>query len=150
MAHVRRQVLDQIITNLSSATTVGTNVTSSRIYIEELPATGAIRVTYTSDVVDLDASVMAEPMLLTRELSVDVEIYLRDTADVEDALDDIAADAEAVLGVDCNLGGLCDIFHLSDTGLALSSDGDAPHGLLTMTYTARYRVAADDPQTQID
>lgn len=147
MAHARRQIIDQMITNITGATAAGTNVGPARLYALDPASLPAIHVTFTSDAIDVEGSYMSNPEENAHTLTITVEIYHRVVDTVEADLDAIAVEVQTALGADCTFGGLAEIFQLADTALELTIDADAPHGVLTLTYTASYRVAANDPET---
>lgn len=149
MAHARRQILDKVITTLTGATGAGSNVSVARLYVIDPPVAGAIHATYTNDTTIPEDAYMGEPRETVHDLTVQIEIYARVVDTIEANLDALAVETETALGADCTLGGLCEIFRLTDSTLELSVDADVPHGVLTLTYTALYRVAANDPETII-
>jgi len=85
----------------------------------------------------------------TREADLRIEVAHEAAADVDDAVDDLVAQVEALIGADVTLSGSVEESILTRTDLSVSGDGDTPYMIATLTYRVWYRTTAADPQTAI-
>lgn len=145
MAHVREQIREAIVTELTGLTTTGTNVYKSRVYPRDtLPCVTV----YT---LQEEVSELADTMDLCqwRDLIVAVSIHARAVTDADDVIDTIAAEVEAALHDDTTLGGLTKWLEYRSLDVAFSDGAEQPTFNATMQFLARYSVNATDPETVI-
>lgn len=85
-----------------------------------------------------------------RLLTLVFVVYAAGADDVEDLLDDYAAQIEAAVGVDGTLGGkaLETVYQSTNTGFQEEGEG-YPLAYLELEYRVWYRTTAVDPETSI-
>lgn len=143
MPHARQLIRDALVQALIDASTAaGTRVFPSRylpIRRSEIPA---IAVYLNSEDVDPDSWETA-PVLLVREPDVMIQGWVEAEVgvDIDDQLDDLAVEIEAVVHADDNIAGI-ERIRLANTEKTVTPDGDRLTGLIVMRYVARYRQEA--------
>jgi len=144
MAHARKQIRDQLITTLTGLTTTGSNVFNSRVYNHDvLPC---ISVYTLSEELGEESSNRQ-----FRLLNVMVEVRAKAADSLEDTLDLIGAEVEDAIFVngDTTLNGKCKDFDYEGLDIELSGEAEQPFGLMTMRFSALYRVNKQDVETLI-
>ena len=146
MAHVRQQIRDAIITQVTGLTTTGTNVFSHRVYPLQEGALPALMVSTLNESISASAmGTFGSSTSIIRNLSVTVEGYVKATSAADDTLDTIAEEVEAALGDDETLGGLVEYIELSSTQLSFEGgDSDQPVGIVSLNYDVLYRTTHGD------
>ena len=135
--HVRKQIRDQAVTDLTGLTTTGANVFPGRLYpIQDSELPGLL--VYTNDEVS-EIDNMTRPRGLERSLELIVEGLAAGTTTVEDTLDTIAKEVEAALG-NSTLGGLVKDLFLIGSVVEVSGEGKKQTGAIKMTWNAFYRT----------
>jgi hypothetical protein len=131
------------VTLLTNATSAGARVEGSRTDAIRHTALPAIGVYTESDVVDGDSESTA-PREESHELELKVAGWVVDSTanPVDDAMDDLAEQIEAVIASDRFLGGAVggNGLRLQRTDLTILADGNADPlvGRVTLTYAATY------------
>ena len=69
---------------------------------------------------------------------------------VENTLDTIAAEVEAVIGSDPGLNGLCVNISLASTEIDFTSESEHPIGVIKLTFECQYYTAANDSTISIN
>tara|TARA_R110000772_G_scaffold179249_1_gene290648 strand:- start:353 stop:796 length:444 start_codon:yes stop_codon:yes gene_type:complete len=136
MAHIRQQIRDRVIADVTGLATTGANVYDSKLYTftqGELPALAVYTQNETSEI-----STIAPAVTLDRELEVIIECYAEANANIENTLDTIASEVENSLGTDLNLNNLAITQFLSSTDIDFTSEGEKPLGICKLTYNVRY------------
>lgn len=136
MPHSRQIIRERVAALLETVPALGSRVYAGRVYnLQPYEMPGAT--------VRIPAEQSAPVPLkrtLERQARVMVSLYAKGLDTVECDLDDLALAVEPALGGDKTLGiGLLD-FSLAATEQHLSAEGDSPHGVLCLTYVARYRT----------
>ncbi|MBT6555125.1 MAG: hypothetical protein HON50_05875 [Candidatus Marinimicrobia bacterium] len=150
MAHVRQLIRDKMKTLLTGLSTTGSSVYISRVYNHKtLPALAI----YTHDEQssdDLD-NVTFGSTNQHRLLNIVVEARAKATANVDKTLDTISAEVETALFAsgDTTLDGKCKYFEFNGLEIELSGEQEQPVGLMTMRFSALYRVDKTDVTTLI-
>ena len=122
MTHIRQQIRDRIIADVTGLTTTGANVYDSKLYNilqGELPALAVYTQNETSEI-----STIAPNVTLDRELEVIIECYAEANQNIENTLDTIAGEVENSLGTDLTLNNLCITQFLSSTDIDFTSEGE--------------------------
>ena len=140
MAHPRK-VIRHAVTDaiLAAATTAGTRVFPTQKLLYAMRLLPAIAVYTPSEKSTLDDTA---PRELDRKLNLVVEALVASVENVDDAMDDIAEEIEAVMDADPYLSCLVFQSHLAETEAVSEPDGDRQIGQLTMTYQLSYRSDA--------
>ena len=145
MAHVRKAIRDRFISTLTSdVTLVKTRVYGSRVYPiteENLPAitvyTGSEASSrYNMGVTDL-----------IRELSVEVDCYIRAADTFDDDMDAICVQVEEAIAGDFTVNSLAKGATLTSTEINFSGDAEQPIGIAKLTFNVRYVTSMADVET---
>lgn len=147
MAHIRQQIRDRIIADVTGLATTGANVYDSKLYNilqGELPALAVYTQNETSEI-----STIAPNVTLDRELEVIIECYAEANQNIENTLDTIASEVENSLGTDLTLNNLCITQFLSSTDIDFTSEGEKPLGICKLTYNVRYMNTVTNSSTPL-
>ncbi len=147
MTHIRQQIRDRIIADVTGLTTTGANVYDSKLYNilqGELPALAVYTQNETSEI-----STIAPNVTLDRELEVIIECYAEANQNIENTLDTIAGEVENSLGTDLTLNNLCITQFLSSTDIDFTSEGEKPLGICKLTYNVRYMNTVTNSSTPL-
>ena len=144
MAHARTQIRNQLKTTLTGLTTTGTNVYNSRVYNHDVLPCLTIY-TLSEELSEESGNKQF------RQLNVMVEVRAKASDSLEDTLDSIGAEIEDAIFTngDSTLNGKCKDFGYEGLDIELSGEAEQPFGLMTMRFTALYRVSKSDVETLI-
>lgn len=145
--HVRQQIRDRIITNVTGLTTTGNRVYRSRVYPLNADTMPALLVYATSE--DSEIDVMGSPGVLNRIANISIEGYVRNITIYDNLIDDICKEVETAMAGDQTINGLAKNSFLSSTEIEYNGDGDQPIGVVTMNYVVQYRTATNAPDVAL-
>lgn len=152
MAHVRTQLRIAVKTHLLNQTAAATRVYLSRAYPGQEPALPLILV-YSQDEqsqILTQGGDAPHNRRLGRETSLIVHGLVKDSADVDAAMDGLAAQIEARLGNPSPaIADLAMDLWLESTQLLVSGEGKQPIGNCRMVWKAVVHTAAADAETAI-
>lgn len=143
MPHHRETVRDAIVSAVTGLTTTGSRVYRSRVYslaADKLPGL----VVYCRSETSEPELVVGIPRKLVRVAQFVIEGYARATADVDETLDDIAAEVETAIG-GSQLSNAARDCTLTGTDIDFADGGDVPLGIIRMTFAVTYRTAENAP-----
>lgn len=148
MAHPRKLVRHAIVARLLGVTIAGVRVQPTRIEPHRKTQLPAIGVYTLRETIDVTASALTAPRLLSRNLHVEVAAWVTHslTAPADDALDDIAEQIEAALGADRYLGGRVaglvkdTILESTEIRIVAGEGNDPEVGIITLTYAVSYNT----------
>lgn len=142
--HVRKQLRDAVVTRVTGLPTTGARVYAHRAYPLErakLPALRVYTASETAEIVTIHA-----PMIQDRSIEVRVEgVEAAAETSLDDTLDQIAKEVETALSTALTVGGASVTLTYTGCEIELSDDGDKPHGVVTLNFTARLFTASDAP-----
>jgi len=147
MAHIRKQIRDNMITALTGLTTTGSNVFNHRVYTlgsNKLPALCV----YTNS----DESVyetINPPRSVSSTLTVNVEGYVKATAGYDDTIDAICLEVSEALYADRTRGGVAKDTRIANMTSDLSDDGEQPLSVVIITVIVTYMYNENDLETPI-
>ena len=147
MSHVRQQIREYFGTTLTGLSTTGTNVVESRVYPIEnskLPALVIYTKSETSEPI-----VMGTDRVMSRELSVVVEGYVKATSNFDDAIDTISKEVEEAIAADRTLGGLAKDTFIESTEISFNAEGEKPLGFVSLTFISNYYVKEQNPDVAV-
>jgi hypothetical protein len=147
MSHVRQQIRDVAVTNLTGLTTTGTNVFKSRAYPlqdEEIPGLCVYTNTETND-----EDTGKFDTFDNREMVLQVDGYDKIVAGIEDSLDDIAVEVETAIMADPKFGGVAKFTDYLGFTTENSIDGEQPIGRISIIFRVTYFVNTGAPETAI-
>jgi len=145
MAHVRKQIRDRV------ASTLKTNVglVQRRVYTTRVHPLNDTNLPAISVYTGSEASdrMNAGETDMIRELSLDVDIYVRETSKFDDDVDAIAVQVEEALANDFTINGLAKFSTLTSTEIQFDGDADQILGIAKLTYSVRYVTSIKDVET---
>lgn len=151
MAHVRKQIRDEIIARLLTdlASDVSTRVFPNRfrtLMTAELPAI----LVYTLE--EQSEKAVEAPREYSRKVSIAVEIVVRANDSLDDTLDALAEKVENSIFKDETWGGKANDTLLGDTSVDLLSEGEKPVGGMKIELIVDYnsRLPEDSNATALD
>ena len=145
--HVRQQIREKIGTTLTGLTTTGSNVYESRVYPLaniNLPALVIYTKSETSEPI-----VIGTNRVMSRELSVIVEGYVKATSNFDDTIDTISKEVEAAIAADRTLDGLSKDCYLESTEIEYTGEGEKPLGYVSLTFITNYYVQETNPDVAV-
>lgn len=147
MAHVRKQIRDNVVTAVTGLTTTGANVYRTRIYplaSGKLPGLAV----YTSSETSVYET-LTRPRTRSRTLELMVEGYASGTTNLDNTLDQIAVEVEEALETDPTRGGLAKDTQLTSTEVELVGEGESVAGVIKMTFEILYFTLEDDAEVAV-
>lgn len=147
MSHARTQIRNAVRVLLQAYTSVGSNVYESRIYPLNDPKLPAILI-YTKEETLLDQS-MSKPRTMQRQVQLVIEIYAKASNNVDETIDNLAAEIEQLLGGDPTIGGKAKDSMLVTTEIQFSDEGEKPIAIGILSYAVHYAVKENTPQTLV-
>lgn len=142
MAHLRKQIRDNVVTALTGLTTTGTNVFQSRVYSNEnakLPLLNIYTLNETAERIT-----MGENPKYQRNLELVVEGYAKATSNLDNTLDTIGLEVEEALAADLTRGGLAKDTLLQSVEIEMLGDGEQPIGMIRLILEIIYVATAAD------
>jgi len=145
--HVRQQIREQIGSTLNNLTTTGNRVYQSRVYPLETGGTPALLIYTKSE--DSNPEVIGTNRLLTRDLIVAVEIYVKATSNFDDTIDTSAKEVEIAIAADTTLNGLAKDCYLQSTEIEFNAEGEAPLATATLNFLTNYYIQEQAPDVAV-
>ena len=145
--HLRRQIRERAATTLTGLTTTGSNVFQSRVYPMESAGLPGLCIYTTEETVEMQS--MGDTRHVSRDLTLIVEGYATDSANVDDTLDQIGKEIEVAMSGDITLNDLAQDSYLSSVEITLSGDGSTGIGKITHSYTVVYQNAENAPDAAL-
>jgi hypothetical protein len=145
--HIRQQIRERAGTVLTGLTTTGSNVFETRIYPLEntnLPALVIYTKNETSEPI-----VISTNRLMSRELELIVEIYVKQTSNFDDQVDKICKEVEVAISADTTLNGLAKDCFLQSTEIEYNTEGEQPLSYAVLTFLTNYYVQETAPDVAV-
>ena len=145
MAHVRKQIRDKVADLLKA----NVNLVKRRVYTTRvhplndtnLPAISVYTGTETSQRLQGGVTDMI------RELSLEIDCYVRETSSFDDDVDAIAVQVEEAMATKFTLDGLAKFTVLTSTQIQFDGDADQILGVAKLTYSVQYVTPINDVET---
>ena len=147
MSHARTQIRQAVVDILKDNTIAGSSVFASRVYALNEPKLPAILV-YTTPENVVEQSI-SYPRTQHRELVVTIEIYIKGSSSIDDAIDALALEIEQLIAADPTLGIGAKDTTLDTTDIKHSDEGEKPIAIATLNYAVSYTVKEHQPQLLI-
>jgi len=147
MSHVRQQIREYFGTNLTGLTTTGSNVFESRVYPLDNTRLPALLI-YTKSEAS-EPIVIGTDRVMSRELSVVVEGYVKSTTNFDDTIDTISKEVEEAIAADRTLGGLAKDTYIESTEITFNAEGEKPMGYVSLTFISNYYVQETNPDIAV-
>jgi hypothetical protein len=142
--HLRTQIREQVVSELTGLATTGSNIFESRVYPMESAGLPGIIIYTTDEVVEADqSSTTSSGRRLVRFLTLKIEGYAKAETDVDDTLDTIAKEIEEKIA-GSTIGGLVKDVVLAETEIELTAESEQPVGRLNLTYQIHYETYEGD------
>lgn len=137
--HQRKLIREAVRAQLEAAgTSAETRVFKAReIPFDEDLELPAITIYGKSEEIDPQSRQTA-PRELARTLKLAIEVAAAATENLDDVLDDLAAEIEAAVAKDPTFGGTASDAFLADTVIGISEAGDQTIGVVILTYSVTY------------
>jgi len=145
--HIRQQIREKLGTTLTGLTTTGSNIYQSRVYPLEninLPALVIYTKSETSETI-----VIGTNRVMSRELSVVIEGYVKATSNFDDTIDTISKEVEEAIAADRTLDGLAKDCYLESTEIEFNGEGEKPLGYVSLTFLTNYYVKETNPDVAV-
>ena len=145
--HVRMQIRNQVVTQLTGLTTTAARVFDSRVYPLEdanLPALLIYTKSETSEPIEIGTNRTSE-----RLLSLNIEAYVKSTTNFEDTLDTICKEVEQAIAADPTLSGKAKDCYLESTEIEFNAEGEKPLAFCTLTFLTSYYVQEQSPDVAV-
>lgn len=145
MAHVRKQIRDKVADLLkANVSLVKRRVFTTRVHPlndTNLPAISVYTGTETSQRLQGGVTDMI------RELSLEIDCYVRETSSFDDDVDAIAVQVEEAMATKFTLDGLAKFTVLTSTQIQFDGDADQILGVAKLTYSVQYVTPINDVET---
>ncbi len=145
--HVRMQIRNQVVTQLTGLTTTAARVFDSRVYPLEdgnLPALLIYTKSETSEPIEIGTNRTSE-----RLLSLNIEAYVKSTTNFEDTLDTICKEVEQAIAADPTLSGKAKDCYLESTEIEFNAEGEKPLAFCSLTFLTSYYVQEQSPDVAV-
>ena len=145
--HVRQQIRNQVVTQLTGLTTTGSNVFDSRVYPLEdgnLPAILVYTKSEDSEPIEIGPNRTSE-----RTLSLVVEAYVKSTTNFEDTLDTVCKEVEQAIAADPTLSGKAKDCYIESTEIEFNAEGEKPLAFATLIFLTSYYVQEQKPDVAV-
>lgn len=146
MAHMRTQIRQAVVAALTGLPTTGARVFVNSVYelrASDLPCL----LVQTGDEPQIDALTVSGTALQRQHLVI-VKAIAKQTANLQDALDQMLLEVEAALALS-TLGGLVKRMELKAISVNESATLDTPAGELTATWLVSYLTPTTNPDTHL-
>jgi hypothetical protein len=147
MAHVRKQIRDNVVTTLTGLTTTTTNVYRTRVYPLASGKLPGLAIYTNSEISSYET--LTIPRTRSRTLELMVEGYVSGTANLDNTLDTIAVEVEEAMETDVTRGGLAKDTQLTATEMELVGEGEKVAGVIRMTFEIMYFTREDDAEIAV-
>jgi hypothetical protein len=147
MSHARKQIRDAVAIAVTGLALTGGNVFKTRIRPLEEESLPALLIYTMNEASDL--LTMGPNGRVGRELRVAIEVALKQLSNVDDTLDEIAAQVEVAIATNSSLKTLTKIIKVTSTTIGKSGEGDQVALGMILEFTAEYHTSRLDPETII-
>lgn len=142
MAHKRKSIRENIVSELTGLATTGTNVFESRVYpIQELPGICV----YTLEE-ESEYRTVKPPRNIRRELVVAIEVYVKARQNYDDTIDQISSEIEDALTDDIKRGGHAQDTRIISMNTEFSAEGEQHIAIMTLTVGVTYFTNEGSPE----
>jgi hypothetical protein len=145
--HIRQQIRERAGTVLTGLTTTGSNVFQTRVYPLENTNLPAL-VIYTKDETS-EPIVVSTNRLMSRELELIIEVYVKQTSNFDDEIDKICKEVEIAISADTTLNGLAKDCYLQSTSIEYNTEGEQPLSYAVLTFLTNYYVQENAPDVAV-
>jgi hypothetical protein len=147
VAHVRKQIRDNVITTVTGLTTTSTRVYRSRVYPIASGKLPGLCVYTRSETVE--SGTMTRPRTKMRNLDVVIEGYALANSNLDDSLDQISLEVEEAMVADVTRGGKAKDTELIDVEIEQVGEGETQAGVVRMTFSVQYSTIENDAEVAV-
>lgn len=147
MAHIRKEIRDDIITTVTGLATTGKNVFRSRVHpiaSNKLPALAVFNKTE-----EVLYGTHSAPRLQERIAVYDIEAYVKANIDYDNTLDQICLEVEEALTADLTRGNSARDTRITSFAADFNGDGEQPLAVARLTVEVTYQVRENNPDVSI-
>lgn len=144
MSHIRTQIRQRLVTNLTGLTTTGSNCFDTRVYPLASDKLPGLAVYTKSEVTEYET--MSPPRTLRKTLTAVIEIYVKMTSTFDEVLDTIAAEIETALYSDLTQNGLSFDTKVVSFEADFGGDAEQPLGQGIMQVEIIYSATEGSPE----
>ena len=142
MAHVRKNIRDNVTTTLTGLTTTGSRVFQTRLFPLATAKLPGLCIYTRSETTEY--ATVGRPRTQIRELEVLVEAYVKGTASLDNTLDTIAVEIEEALYTDVTRGGYAKDTQITSFEVDYDGEGDQSVGVARFTISVTYATVEND------
>lgn len=142
MAHVRKNIRDNVTTTLTGLTTTGSRVFQTRLFPLATAKLPGLCIYTRSETTEYATA--GKPRTQLRELEVLVEAYVKGTSSIDDTLDTIAVEVEEALYTDTTRGGYAKDTQVTSFEVDYDGEGDQSVGVARFTISVTYVTVEND------
>lgn len=147
MTHQRKTIRDNITDTLTNLRTTRSNVFQSRIYpMSDVSLPGILIYNKTEQTLYQSIGI---PRLQERTTLFDIEIYVKETNNFDDKIDQICLEVEEALCVDVTRGGNALDTQILSFESDFNGDGEQPLAVGRLTVEVKYQVRENNPDVGI-
>jgi hypothetical protein len=146
MSHVRQQIREAAAALVTGLATTSTRVFQSRIYPlrdADLPCLLVM-----TDDEDINSDGISSPALQDRTLRLVIKVVAKANANLDDALDSIAAEVETAIG-STTFSGKAKSCLLESINVDMSDELEKPSGTAALNFRVNYFTATGAPGTAL-
>ena len=145
--HLRRQIRERIVTDVTGLSTTGSNVFEGRVYPVEKSKLPCLLVYDSEEEIDAVTLSPAGTRMILAILTVTIEGYAQggDGATVLDTLVGIQKEVQIAMAGDVSINSLAGDSVPISADISLSGEGSKPSGSNRITYRVRYGYTENAP-----
>jgi len=145
--HLRRQIRERIVSDVTGLSTTGSNVFQSRAYPIEESKLPCLLVFDSEESVEIRS--MGAIRGITSELTVNIEGYCQggDGETVMDTLAAIQKEVQIAMQADIDINSLARDSYLTSADASVNAEATKPTGSVRMTYLVIYQYMENAPDT---
>jgi len=141
--HAREQIRDAIVTLVTGLTTTSTRVHKSRTYNFAQGALPCLNVVCESE--ELVDELSSPRHTRIADATFVIEGRAQAKSDLDETLDDIAAEVEKAIAADYTLSNKAHFIWYQGADIEMSEEGEKPIGMIRLFFRVRYQTTVADP-----
>ena len=147
MAHLRKQIRDNVVTALTGLSTTGSKVYASRVYPMAAANLPGLCVYARSE--EVETTTITRPRTQFRTLTLSVEGFVVATSGLDNALDAISLEVEEALAVDPSRSNLAKDTRVETIEAEYVDEGEQPVGTIRIDVAVEYAALETDLETAL-
>ena len=147
MAHLRKQIRDNVVTALTGLSTTGSRVYASRVYPMAAANLPGLCVYTKSE--EVETTTITRPRTQLRTLTLSVEGFVVATSGLDNTLDAISLEVEEALAVDPSRSNLAKDTRVETIEAEYVDEGEQPVGTIRIDVAVEYAALETDLETAL-